>query len=239
MRKGVIKTFKEPALILNNEYLVVSDIHIGFEKELREKGINVPEKSSELSERLLNLLKTYKLEKLIIAGDLKHKVSGVSLLESLVVTRNFINLFLNLEEVHLVPGNHDGDVLGLLPSKVKVHSVRGFEVDGFWISHGHTRLAKEAFSKEYIILGHIHPVVKVTDSSGYSYTTQVWLERLNKKPRVIIMPAFNKYVGYLTVNSNEGFRMPALKELNISVEEMNVTTLDGYNLGLVKNLIVQ
>ncbi|MBO3763105.1 MAG: metallophosphoesterase family protein [Candidatus Brockarchaeota archaeon] len=238
MSKGVIKTFREPALILNNEYLVVSDLHIGFEKELRDKGINVPEKSSEFSERLLNLLKTHKLKKLIIAGDLKHKVSGISLLESLVVTRNFLNLFLDLEEVHLVPGNHDGDILGLLPSKVKVHNVMGFEVNGSWISHGHARLPKEALSKDYIILGHIHPVVKITDNSGYSYTIQVWLERINKKPKVIIMPAFNNYVGYLTVN-NDNFRMPALRMLNISIEDMNVTTLDGYNLGLVKDIVAQ
>jgi hypothetical protein len=237
--KKIIKTFNEPALILNNEYLIVSDLHIGFEKELRERGINVPEKSSELSERLLNLLKTYKLEKLIIAGDLKHKVSGVSLLESLVITRNFLNIFLNLEEVHLVPGNHDGDILGLLPSKVNVHSVRGFEIDDSWISHGHAKLAKESYNKDYIILGHIHPVVKLYDSSGYSYTTQVWLESKSKKPKVIIMPAFNRYIGYLVVNSYEDLKVPALEELNISLEEMNATTLDGYALGLVRNLIVE
>ncbi|MEM3949107.1 MAG: phosphoesterase, partial [Zestosphaera sp.] len=53
--------------------LIIADVHIGYEDELASKGIYLPRfqlrRTLDLIERLLNELQ---VDRLIIAGDLKH-----------------------------------------------------------------------------------------------------------------------------------------------------------------------
>jgi len=240
MQSKVIKVFKEPALILElnfGRFLVISDLHLGFESELRERGINIPEKSSELSNNLSSIISKYKIRNLIIAGDLKHKVRGISVLESYVMAKSFLDLFLNLDQVHIVQGNHDGDIFPLLPKKVILHDTKGFMLNDLLISHGHAHVLEEAYEKaSTIIIGHLHPAVKLYDSLGYSYIIPVWLEFEIKRPKVIILPSFNRYIGQFVVNNKEKVSLPILERLNISIEDMSAITLDGVNLGKVKDI---
>ena len=48
----------EPALFIKNKkILVVADLHIGIESELREYGINTPSKTKDMLDRLNFLIK--------------------------------------------------------------------------------------------------------------------------------------------------------------------------------------
>ena len=59
----------------------MADLHLGFEFELVEKGINLPSQTGRIKGRVLRLLEEVKPEKLIILGDLKHTIPKVSLQE--------------------------------------------------------------------------------------------------------------------------------------------------------------
>ena len=55
--------------------LVVSDLHIGWELALTEKGIHVPSQTSKMLDKMLQLIKAQRLTSLIFLGDVKHTIA--------------------------------------------------------------------------------------------------------------------------------------------------------------------
>ena len=67
-----------PALIIDNRILVVADLHIGMERELKEAGFILPSQTENITKRLISILQDKKPEKLIVLGDLKHNIPKTS-----------------------------------------------------------------------------------------------------------------------------------------------------------------
>ena len=67
----------EPALMVGKA-LVVADLHIGIEHEFRQAGLKVPSQLEGIVKRIDALIEKNKADRLIILGDVKHKVPGVS-----------------------------------------------------------------------------------------------------------------------------------------------------------------
>jgi metallophosphoesterase superfamily enzyme len=68
-----------PAALLrvaNQRIVVISDLHIGWEMALSNKGIHVLTQTPKLLRKLLDLLFTYSPQKLLILGDVKHTVAS-------------------------------------------------------------------------------------------------------------------------------------------------------------------
>jgi putative SbcD/Mre11-related phosphoesterase len=236
-----IKVLGEPALLLSDGTLVVADLHLGFENELRSKGINIPLKVDELSARMENLIRSTASKRLVILGDIKHHVAGPEKLEFLVVPEFFSAIRGELSELHVVLGNHDGDLEALLPRNVIIHGSAGFAWRENWLTHGSTKLPKEAISSRRIIMGHVHPSVRIRDTIGYRYSFQVWLSgpmKGGKGRAIIVMPSFNKYVGQLAMNepTRATLRGPLLSKKEVDLESLEVQTLDGHALGRLGDL---
>ena len=235
----------EPAfLIKEKKLLVIADLHIGIESELRENGIQVPSQTNLMEQRLISLLETNTIHDIILLGDIKHNIPSSTIQE-----RNDVNRFLNTIQtygtLHVLPGNHDGNIHRLLPSEIKLHPSDGFVFEGIGFTHGHRNPNEEVMQCEQVIIGHTHPTVMLIDRLGYRTFEQCWLRSvprfeklLEKYPtshtlKILVMPAFNPLCGGIAVNRN-----PLLGPFNslMDIDNAEVYLLDGSSLGKVKGL---
>ena len=69
--------YGEPAVLVENA-LIVADLHVGIEYEFRRSGIRLPSNVDQMRKRLLILIKETGTERLILLGDVKHKVPGIT-----------------------------------------------------------------------------------------------------------------------------------------------------------------
>lgn len=161
------------AIVLNDS-LLVSDLHIGIEREVGlKRGAN--------SEVILNKLKTlqdkYKINKLVLLGDVKHRFD----LRDADLVRWFMKRVKEMfEDITIVGGNHDKG-LGLLKD-IGVNIVDKMELGNYVLEHGD----KLEPNDKVLIIGHEHPVIELGDyfrSARYI----CFLDFGN----VILMPAFN------------------------------------------------
>ena len=231
-----IKILGEPALLLEGQTLVVADLHLGFEGELRSKGINIPLKGDEFARKIRALAASVKPERLVLLGDVKHHVAGPEKLEFLLVPHFFGAIMGLTTEVHVILGNHDGGLEGLLPRDVIVHGPEGMRLGENWLTHGSAGLPREAESSKWVIMGHVHPSVRLSDAMGYRYSFQVWLSgprRGRKGGMIMVMPSFNNYVGQLVMNepTKATLRGPLLSKKMVDLDDLEVYTLDGHDLG--------
>ncbi|MHC4479340.1 MAG: hypothetical protein ACYTEL_27285 [Planctomycetota bacterium] len=70
----------KPALLVGKS-LVVADLHLGIEREFYQSGIKFPSQTEKIKDMVEGLVKITKAERLILLGDVKHKVPGISLQE--------------------------------------------------------------------------------------------------------------------------------------------------------------
>jgi len=72
----------ERALFIGGKkILVIADLHIGIEKELREHGINAPSQTKAMTDQVVSLCKKYKPKKIILLGDIKHNIPSSTIQE--------------------------------------------------------------------------------------------------------------------------------------------------------------
>jgi len=113
-------------------------------------------------------------------GDLKHSILGYERREAEDVRRLLEQLCQLVEEVYLIPGNHDGNIEEILYKlKVKVYSSRGLRLrDGelsVGLFHGHAWPSLRVLSSEVLVIGHIHPTVEFRDRMGLRYVEPAWI----------------------------------------------------------------
>jgi len=244
----------EPALLIEKEkILVVSDLHLGFEYELYKKGINVPSQTDRILKRIISLIRKTKAEILVILGDVKHDVPGVSYQEMKEIP-DFFNKLIKKVKVKVCLGNHDTFLEKLCPDEVEIFDSRGFVIGKYGFNHGHAWPFKKLMGCDYILIGHTHPTIQFIDEFGYRVIEQVWLKGKLKKEKikekykiektgslsVIIMPAFNRLLGGTPLNirrMNEEQLGPLLKNNFINIKDAELYLLDGTYLGKLKNLI--
>lgn len=239
-----------PALTIgkSRKSLVVADLHIGIELDLRERGIIIPSQTGEIGERLLSLCEAEGPERLIVLGDVRHNIPVPSRSEA----RGLFSLFerlLEVTSVEVVPGNHDGLIGELVPRGVKVHTSRGVTVWGVGLAHGHSWPSKAVMRCREVVIGHNHPSISFRDSLGLSTTEQCWLrgpvdqgkagERYpDARGELIVMPSFTQLRSGTQVNMPDVPLLgPLLANGYADVGSMDVYLLDGTYLGKVEGLI--
>ncbi len=219
----------EPALLMGRS-LVIADLHLGAEHDYRAAGIRMPSRTQEVQGEIEALIRKTRAERLIILGDIKHKVPGISFQEEREVPEFLSRLAkctgLRPDErliegkrsrhtisIEVVPGNHDGWLAKLCPG-ITVHSSEGMMLGGFYLSHGHAWPGKEALGAEAIIMGHNHPQVEFRDRLGKVWRERVWVRAGMKRgvlrghypnlprrlPDLLLTPAFSTLVGGWAVN---------------------------------------
>jgi uncharacterized protein len=235
----------EPALHLREKkLLVVADLHIGIESELRESGVHVPSQTKLMEQRLISLLSTCHITDIILLGDIKHMIPSITIQERTDV-RRFINTIQSYGTLHVLPGNHDGNIDRLLGSEIQLHPSDGFVFEGIGFTHGHRWPSVEVMQCEQVVIGHTHPQVMLTDRLGYQTFEQCWMrcnsftDKLKEKyptsrtSQILIMPAFNPLCGGIAVN-RDALLGPFGSLIDVQTSELYL--LDGTSIGQIKDL---
>ncbi len=165
-----------PALLLQENHdraLVVSDLHIGWERLLSQRGIHVPSQTPKIKNTLLKLIKECKPTQAIFLGDIKDAITKVALEEWKDIPEFFEDIQTEVSDIQVVLGNHDGNLEPLLPENVKIIPPTGVSFGDVGLFHGHAWPAPELLECRSLISGHVHPTVAIRDPMGFRMTRQV------------------------------------------------------------------
>ncbi|MCK5548117.1 MAG: metallophosphoesterase, partial [Thermoplasmata archaeon] len=202
-----IEPVLDEAALVFGKSLLVADLHIGIEEEFRRKGYNIPSQTHRMEKRLVDLIETHDVERLIILGDLKHSIIGSR--QDYREVRWFLEKMVEHVGIELVKGNHDGGLQHLTKyfDDVKIHGPKGVRMDDVGLVHGHAHPSEDIWKSRTIIAGHEHPVVKFVDRMGMVVYMKTWLRMRFKKglgpEEFIVVPAFNDYLGGTAVNTKD------------------------------------
>lgn len=222
--------YNQPAMFVR-DYLVIADLHIGISRDIYRSGVSLPSQIEKLSKRLNVLGKQTNTKNLIVTGDFKHSIPGISYTEQKEVPD--IIRRLDFERIIIVKGNHDGRIESLVnDERTKVK--KSFSLGDYFFTHGHR---KADTTKQTIVIGHNHPGVKFRDRYGAIYVEPAWVlgkVRLKKVHDLIVMPAFNELSGKSPVNE-KSMMGPIAK----NIYQAKAVLLDGTDLGTIKNIALK
>ncbi|MCA1814257.1 MAG: metallophosphoesterase [Halobacteriales archaeon] len=248
--------FRERAILLEGEeghVIVIGDVHVGLEQELARNGVRVPDQTPRLRERIDALLAETGADRLVVLGDLKETIGSPTDSDR----RKLRDLFRGLQaKLDLVPGNHDFDLGWLGIEKVELHEARGLRIGDVGLAHGHVWPTDEVMQARTLVTSHNHPMVGLRDELGKLHKEPCWVrgtyakKAREKYPGIppdaqfVIMPAFNELLGGTAINvaradgREEGLG-PLMKNGLFDVEHASVYTLDGIEVGTIRDLRAQ
>jgi len=194
-QKSKIRIIGEANGVLLEGHIVISDTHFLFDRDI---------KNYEASYHVLSSIKRLKkyANKLIIAGDFKDPIFKIFEKEKQIL-RDFIEDLLTVfSDIRIIKGNHDGKLEKIIDADFVVRD-RSLKIKDVIIAHGHAWPNFIAEDTRFIILGHSHPVFIFKEYPNqprlpvfvrYSIKDE-FKERIGGKPEVIVLPAFNEYLG--------------------------------------------
>ncbi len=223
----------EPAFLIKDS-LVIADLHIGLGYDLWKDGITIPDQAKGMKERILGLVNRTGAKELVVLGDVKHKVPGLSWEERREIPELLEGLDKQVKVV-VVPGNHDDRIQSLID--VEVAPATGIVRQEYGLLHGHTKPGKSLSKCKSLLIGHNHPTVNFRDDLGTVSSRQAWVVGTDGNREIILMPHFNPVIGGWPVNemkSEKDLLGPMAKSIDLN--KAKAFLLDGTDLGEVKNL---
>jgi metallophosphoesterase superfamily enzyme len=179
----------EPALLLSEgarRVLVVADLHLGYERVLLKKETLSPSLSQIVIDHLHDLVNRVQPTEVVILGDLKHSVRGLSRSELRQVSL-LLEKLKQQASVTVVRGNHDADVDLLLPDGVILAPSSGtalkFENQQVYLLHGHALPGIELLHSDALLMAHVHPTIAIPSLKDHELMYQVWV-RAHWKPTI-------------------------------------------------------
>lgn len=183
--------------------LIIGDLHLGYEEDLREKGLFFPETSINLILEDLDKIfkKTKKLKKIIFLGDVKHYFKGILKSEY----RDFYRLIEKCKEnlyktgkIIITQGNHDNILRPIIEKNKDLDFVflkKDHIEEDVLFYHGSKNkgILENYFLKnkkiKTIILGHFHPAINLKKGSKKE-KYKIFLKSKIKNKKIIILPSF-------------------------------------------------
>ncbi|MFP4000819.1 MAG: metallophosphoesterase [Candidatus Natronoplasma sp.] len=220
-----------PALYLKEiNALIISDLHLGLEALMAESGLYMPKfQLEEMKNDLEELSEKRDFEKLMVCGDIKHEFSETSYQEKVEV-EEFLEFSQKLaKDIYLVKGNHDNYLIYPVKKYENVELEESFVFDGVNFIHGDKKVESiNGPDVEYIVMGHEHAALSLTDEVGAREKIRCFLygEMRNGK-KLIVMPAFSRLAEGSQLNQvrKKDLLSPVLKDM-ITVGEMKAIGID-------------
>ncbi len=228
--------------------LLISDLHLGLEKEMAKKGFRLPAYSVRMVERVKGIAEAYDAKRLVVLGDVKHTVGKVEDIDWGVVPWFFDTMLDLFEAVEVVPGNHDGSIKTVLPPRVVLHpsqgAVLGTGRKRIGLAHGHAWPSEEAIATRNLVIGHSHFTYEMRDPMGGRTREAVWVSaeyqvaelmegagyrsKATGKGMVTVMPPFNRLVGGQPINRSKSFEFgPVLSSRSLNLKSADIFLTDG------------
>jgi hypothetical protein len=245
----------DAALVFSNDgegTLLISDLHLGLEKEMAKKGFRLPAYSVRIVERVKSIEEKYGTKRLVVLGDVKHTVGKVEDIDWGVVPWFFDTMLDLFEAVEVVPGNHDGNIRTVLPRRVLLHpsqgTVLGTGRGRIGVTHGHAWPSEEAIATRNLVIGHSHFTYEMRDALGSRSREAVWVtaeydvaelmagagyeSKAKGRGKLTVMPPFNRLVGGQPINRKKSFQFgPVLSSRSVSLENADIFLTDGTRVG--------
>jgi hypothetical protein len=235
--------------------LVVADYHAGIEAGLRyERGVELRSDADGRRERLLALCDRVDPGRVVVLGDLVHRIGDPSDGERDEVLALVDALDARDLPLTLVPGNHDGGVADAYGDRIDVTDAGGWRHGDVGFLHGHTWPDRSVLGASTVCMGHEHPQVRLEDAVGGGRAEKAWLrgplrsgpfadhlgvapESLawaDPGPELVVFPAFNDRSGGTWVNvDGQDFLAPFLPA---GLDGGEAYLLDGTRLGAYRRV---
>ena len=228
----------EPAMILQEneeKYLVVADLHLGFEHILSSNKIFLGSNSSvkQITDNLKNIIRNENIDSVVLLGDIKSSIQHIAKNEWAEVPY-FFDEIKKESDVILVPGNHDSNIEKLVPNGITMISSKGLVIDDVLLTHGHSTPSENFSSVNRIIMGHVHPVFFQENSLVNGQ--RVWISLKSKKDlifpsktgeiEITVIPSFNPYF-YTTQKRHYKKSISPIIEKIKNESIAKIITLDG------------
>ncbi|MEM1576445.1 MAG: metallophosphoesterase [Archaeoglobaceae archaeon] len=193
----MFKLTPEKALIARKT-AIIADLHLGLENAMQNVGIAIPRMQiAEIIDKVSLILNKYEIERLIIAGDLKHEFG-----QNLPYEWDDVRAFLDSidVDVSVVRGNHDNFLSSIL-SEYSIELREYDRIGDYYVVHGHND-----FGFDKVILAHEHPAIKFRRGGAiYSYPCFLVVDKTK-----FVVPAFSPLVAGSDVLQGE-FLSPILR----------------------------
>lgn len=210
----------------SEKFLVVSDLHLGWEASLAEEGIHIPSQTGKLLKKIERVISLEKPDCLILLGDVKHAVEKIEIEEWRDVPIFFEKLRGKIPCIKIVPGNHDGNLEVLLPDSVEILPQQGIIIGDVGLFHGHAWPDIKMLACETLVLGHIHPTITFKDPLGFRITSQIWV----RAPCNIESLARSMLRRYnIKFKADEDIRTLVKSSLSMEIRVKNLLIMPSFN----------
>jgi len=224
--------------------LVCSDLHLGYEGVMAEKGTFLPKVNLKRIKKFLRAAaERTGAMRIIIDGDIKNEFSKVHLEEfnEFKELVDYLNNDLKFEKITLVKGNHDNFVDRIKPGlgiEVFAHEAL---IDGTLFFHGEGMPTIKTFKT--LIMGHVHPAIAVYNKLGVKEKLHCFLYGKSRKgTEIVVLPAMNYFAEGVAVNFEDVREMAPIFKSAIDLNKMHAMcigegeTLDFGTVGELSKL---
>lgn len=179
--------------------LLISDLHIGKIAHFRNAGIALPYQAAEQNfTRLDEIMAAYPIARIIFIGDLFHSDVNQEWDRFCTWRKQYAHV-----EMLLVLGNHDRFPLQYYQDIcIAVHANEFVHAPFTFAHHPQNEIAEG----EYIISGHVHPVVKLTGTARQ----QLRFPCFYFGAQQAILPSFGAFTGGYVIDTKEGEKVVAV-----------------------------
>ncbi len=226
--EGVSVVSELPAVYIHDfNTLIIADTHIGFEEEMAEKGVYIPSfQLNRVMEVLRESLELTRAKRVVIAGDFKHRFSGLGRVERRELTEVLTYLLPRVDEVIVVRGNHD-NYLPILKRKFPFEIVDYLRIGRYLIIHGHKELPENVEGWDILIFGHEHPSITLRDSIGTIGKFPCFLVgRLSDGRKFITLPAVGAYQTGSRITLDRGTYLSPILRNDVVLEDIRPVIVD-------------
>ena len=219
------------------DYLVITDLHLGYEEALNYQGIMIPKfQYPKILNRMEKIRSKTNCDKIIINGDLKHEFGKINRQEWQETLKFIDYLKEKFSEIILIKGNHD-PLTPIIAKKTGLDVYPCFSTGNFMVMHGDKIPGKlDSIKEEKIIIGHEHPSVGVRSGERME-KVKCFLAGNFRDKKIIVMPSFN----FITEGSDvlhEKLLSPFLKESNWKdMEVFGVENFEIFYFGKINHML--
>ena len=223
--------------LLIKDYLIISDLHLGYEYALNRQGFMIPRfQYKKIIKRLNEISDASNATKIIINGDLKHEFGKISKQEWDEVVDFIEFLKKHFDEIILIKGNHD-NFTGFIAEKSGLEVYENYSVENYIVMHG-DKIPQDfkEIKEDTVIIGHEHPSIGLRSAERVEKVKCFLKGKVNDK-KFIVMPSFN----FITEGSDclqEKTISPFLKDVSLGdFEVLAVENFEVMNFGKINNIL--
>jgi len=212
------KVVGHAACVVEKKALVIADLHIGLESELKHRGIRMKSLTKEMLDETLFLLDETGAKDLVLLGDVKHHIASTTMQEEREIPL-FIKQVSDHANVTVVLGNHDAGIQHLL-GDAKTYDARGFIYKNTLLFHGNAKpLMGQVSDCKEMVASHWHPMFLFDKG----VKEKAFFEcRAFGKP-LLIVPSFNRLL--------PGVALEKVDTKWLDLSHVRAHLLDGVDLG--------